>query len=189
MSKMLGNLSFAITIMLCSVIPCISAKIPVRVIDGTVTKVSDGDTIQVTDHLGTKVKVRFYGMDAPETPKVNRQTGIVNKPGQPFGQEAEAVLRTKIYNQRVRLQVMDVDRYKRLVSIVWLGNRNINIEMVSEGWGWAYRQYLGGSYVHEFIQAETSAKRARRGLWQQLNPQSPADFRKALKIRGAGDYY
>lgn len=29
-----------------------------------VSKVSDGDTVQVQDTLGTKVKVRLYGIDA-----------------------------------------------------------------------------------------------------------------------------
>lgn len=49
-----------------------SAREPLRVIEGVVTKVSDGDTIQVTDHLGTRIKVRLYGIDAPETAKGNR---------------------------------------------------------------------------------------------------------------------
>jgi len=44
------------------------AKAPIRTIEGIVTKVSDGDTIQVTDSLGTKVKVRYYGIDCPEHP-------------------------------------------------------------------------------------------------------------------------
>jgi len=50
------------------------AKEPVRTIEGVVSKVSDGDTIQVLDPYGTKVKVRMYGMDAPETEKSNRKT-------------------------------------------------------------------------------------------------------------------
>ena len=45
------------------------AKEPIRTIEGVVSKISDGDTIHVTDSLGTKVKVRFYGIDAPETEK------------------------------------------------------------------------------------------------------------------------
>lgn len=53
------------------------AKQPIRTIEGIVTKVSDGDTINVTDDLGTKVKVRLYGIDAPETQIVNKDTGEV----------------------------------------------------------------------------------------------------------------
>lgn len=101
------------------------AKEPIRTIEGTVTKVSDGDTIHVTDGYGTKVKVRFYGIDAPETEKSNKKTGRVSKPGQPFGEEAFNALRGKIFRKRVRLEITEIDKYKRSVAIVWLGNRNI----------------------------------------------------------------
>jgi endonuclease YncB( thermonuclease family) len=47
---------------------------------------------EVTDSLGTKVKVRFYGIDCPETEKSNRRTGRVSKVGQPYGQEAYRAL-------------------------------------------------------------------------------------------------
>lgn len=116
------------------------AKEPIRVIDGTVSRVSDGDTILVVDRLGTKVKVRLYGIDAPETEKKSRKTGLVSKEGQPYGEEALDALKGKIGGQRVKTEVVDVDRYKRAVSVVWLGERNINKEMVREGFAWAYRQ-------------------------------------------------
>jgi len=56
----------------------------IRTITGTVTKVSDGDSIQVTTPEQTNIKVRLYGIDAPETPKINHHTGRVNKPGNPM---------------------------------------------------------------------------------------------------------
>jgi endonuclease YncB( thermonuclease family) len=58
------------------------AREPIRTVTGTVTKVSDGDTIHVTTPEQTKLTVRLYGMDAPETPKINQRTGHINKPGQ-----------------------------------------------------------------------------------------------------------
>jgi endonuclease YncB( thermonuclease family) len=58
--------------------PCL-AKTPIRTIEGIVTRVSDGDTIQVTDGYGSKVKIRLYGMDAPETEKSNHKTGRVSR--------------------------------------------------------------------------------------------------------------
>lgn len=64
------------------------AKGTTRSIEGVVTKVTDGDTLNVTDDLGTKVKVRLYGIDAPETEKTNKKTRRVSKPGQPYGSEA-----------------------------------------------------------------------------------------------------
>jgi endonuclease YncB( thermonuclease family) len=157
------------------------AKEPTRSIDGIVSKISDGDTIHVTDSLGTKVKVRFYGIDAPETEKGNKKTGKISKQGQPYGEEAYRALQSKLERHRVRLDVMDTDRYGRTVSIVWLGSRNINLEMVQEGWAWAYTQYLDRPHASEYIQAEEQARKARKGLWQQSNPQPPWEFRKLQK--------
>lgn len=180
---MMYRIIAAVMLLCLSTIPSF-AKEPVRTIEGLVTKVSDGDTIQVTDQLGTKVKVRFYGMDAPETEKSNKKTGKVSKLGQPYGEEAFQALRQKIDRQRVRLDVMDIDRYGRTVSIVWLGNRNINREMVAEGWAWAYRQYLDRAHASEYINVEDQARKAGKGLWQQNNPQPPWEFRKSLKKSG-----
>jgi endonuclease YncB( thermonuclease family) len=134
---MMLRITFLATLLaLFLVSPCL-AKDPIRTIEGIVTKVSDGDTIQVMDSLGTKVKVRFYGIDCPETEKSNKKTGRVSKSGQPYDEEAYRALQGKLQRQRVRLDVMDTDRYGRTVSIVWLDDRNINIEMVAEGWAWA----------------------------------------------------
>lgn len=80
--------------------PVSYAKDPIRTIEGTVIKVSDGDTINVQDAMGSKVKVRFYGIDSPETEKSNKKTGRVSKPGQPYGEEAYRALNSKVYRKR-----------------------------------------------------------------------------------------
>lgn len=173
---------FLITILLfLTTVSSCFAKEPARSIDGVVSKISDGDTIQVTDSLGSKVKVRFYGIDCPETEKSNRKTGRVSKEGQPYGEEAYRALQGKLLRQRVRLDVIDTDKYGRTVSIVWLGSRNINLEMVADGWAWAYTQYLDRPHASEYLQAEEQARKARKGLWQQNNPQPPWEFRKLQK--------
>lgn len=160
------------------------AKEPIRVVEGKVVKVSDGDTVQVVTADRTKLRVRLYGIDAPETPKVNHRTGKVNKPGQPYGEEAERALAQKIAGKMVRLEIMDIDQYKRMVGRIVLDGRDINREMVREGWAWAYKQYLQSPYASEYIESEKQARAARLGLWQQGNPQPPWEFRKALRIRG-----
>jgi len=157
------------------------ARAPIRVIEGIVLKVTDGDTVQLQDKLGSKVKVRLYGIDAPETEKVNRKTGRVGKQGQPYGQEAFEALRGKVGGKSVTAEVMDIDRYRRAVAVVRYGNRNINQEMVREGFAWAYRRYLDRPHASEYIGAEEQARRERRGLWRQSNPLPPWEFRKMLK--------
>jgi micrococcal nuclease len=102
--------------------PLISvAKEPVRTEEGIVKKVADGDTVTVMTNEGTKLKVRLYGIDAPETKKMNHKTGVVSKPGQPYGEEAYRALENKLLGKRVKVVIMDVDRYRRMVGILYLG--------------------------------------------------------------------
>lgn len=159
------------------------AKEPIRVLEGTVIKVSDGDTINV-DSGGTRLKVRLYGIDAPETPKINRKTGMIGKPGQSYGNDAWRALDNKVYRQRVRVEIRDVDKYDRLVSVVWIGSRDINREMVAEGWAWAYRKYLDRPHASDYMGAEERARARRLGLWRDANPRPPWEFRKALRVQG-----
>lgn len=64
---MMGKYLIAVLIILLLAPSLALAKQPIRTIEGLVVKVSDGDSLNVKDNLGTKVKVRLYGIDAQET--------------------------------------------------------------------------------------------------------------------------
>lgn len=159
----------------------------IRTVTGTVTKVSDGDSIHLTTPEQTKLKVRLYGIDAPETDKINNHTGQVNKPGQPYGEEAWKALKDKIIGKQVKLEILDIDKYRRMVGIIWLDDRNINLEMVLEGYVEAFVEYLKPPYLLEFLAAEQQAKSAKRGIWSLPEYERPKDFRKRLKLIGSSD--
>lgn len=156
------------------------AKKPIRVLEGTVTRVSAGDTIKVLDDQGTEVKVRMYGIDAPETEKTNKK----GKVAQPYGDEARKALEGKIAGKRVKLDVMGIGMYKTFVSIVSLDGRNINEEMVAEGHAWVNKHNLKKPYKKEYTQLEEEARANKLGLWKQGNPQPPWEFKKASKKGG-----
>lgn len=160
------------------------ARDPIRTATGTVTKVSDGDTIHVTTANRTKLRVRLYGIDAPETPKINNRTHRVNKPGQPYGEESWRALKGKIMGMQVRLDILDIDKYKRMVGMIWLGERNINLEMIREGYAEVFIEYLREPYRSQFMRAELEARSAKKGIWSLPNYERPRDFRKRLKVRG-----
>jgi len=85
------NLWFVITInfiLMTSLQIFTTANSTIRTVTGTVTKVSDGDTIHLTTPEQTKLKVRLYGIEAPKTDKINNHTGRISKPGQPYGEES-----------------------------------------------------------------------------------------------------
>ncbi len=116
---------------------CISVPTPhaaIRTVSGTITKVTDGDTVHVTTPEQTKLKVRLYGIDAPETDKINNKTGRVNIPGQPYGEESMNTLANKIMGKKVKVDILDIDKYRRMVGMIYLENRNINLEMIRQGY-------------------------------------------------------
>ena len=154
---------------------------PIDTAEGVVVKVIDGGKINVNSE-GMILKIRLYGIDAPEKKKISLKTGEVNKAGQPFGEESWKALESKVYHQKVQLEIIDIDRYGRMVAIVWLRGREINKEMVAEGWAWAYRKYIHDPYTSEYINAEEKARKEKRGLWQQHKPQPPWEFRQIQKL-------
>jgi endonuclease YncB( thermonuclease family) len=169
--------------------PTIFINIPfsqaaIRTVTGTVTKVSDGDTIHLTTPEQTKLRVRLYGIDAPETPKINAHSGQLNKPGQPHGEESWKSLESKIMGKQVRLDILDIDKYRRMVGMIYLDNRNINLEMIREGYAEAFVEYLKPPYRTQFLEAERVAKSEKRGVWSLPDYERPRTFRKRLKVRG-----
>jgi micrococcal nuclease len=78
--------------------------------------------------------------DAAEIPEPDRDelaAGIdAPEKGQPFGTKSRENLAVKVFGQVVRVELFDVDRYKREVGRIFLGERFVNMEMVRDGFAW-----------------------------------------------------
>lgn len=145
-----------------------AAQIDRPVLSGIVTRVIDGDTIEVRLTSGP-IRVRLNGIDTPER-------------GQPWGRQATDALSTLVMAKRVELEPFAQDRYDRLVANVFVGSMRVNDRLVSDGHAWAYRVYLSPENI-ALCGAEDAARRAKRGLWG-LKPQdraAPWDWRKRPK--------
>jgi endonuclease YncB( thermonuclease family) len=141
-----------------------------RTVEGMVRAVYDGDTVLLTTREESRLKVRLYGIDAPETRKPD-------KAGQPYGDVAKRTLMYKIMGRRVVAEIVDIDQHQRAVAVIRHEGRDINREMVAEGMAWAYRQYLQGAYASEYISSENRARSRRAGIWRESKPQPPWEFR------------
>src|SRR2546428_10732285 len=87
---------------------------------GTVVGISDGDTISVLRE-GKAVKVRLYGVDAPEK-------------AQAFGTKARQFTAALVFQKDVTVIVHATDRYGRLVGEVLLPDgRSLSQELVKAG--------------------------------------------------------
>jgi hypothetical protein len=111
-----------------------------------------------------QVKVRLGEIDTPERK-------------QPYGTRAQQVLSDLAYNKQARVVVQDTDRYGRTVGRVYVGNLDVNAEMIRQGAAWAYRQYLKDQSL---LALEAEAKAAKRGLWglPETERCPPWDWRK-----------
>ena len=131
---------------------------------GRVVKVADGDTITVVqDKTNKKVRIRFYGIDAPEK-------------SQEYGKKSLSVLKNLLDNEIVEVEVKDKDQYGRIVGVVYHNNRNVNLYMLETGNVWYYKQYAKGQY--DYANAEKRAKENRIGLWKDKSPTPPWQYRR-----------
>jgi len=157
---------------------------PKALIAGTVTKVTDGDTIEVTLAGGTVEKVRLIGVDTPET--VHPTKGV-----QPYGPEASAFTKERLTDQAVQLETdaEERDRYGRLLAYVYLTNGAMyNAVLVDEGYAQMATFPPNVLYVEVFRALQTPAREANRGLWGlSAQPAEPStdegDVSKALELR------
>lgn len=132
---------------------------------GDVVGVHDGDTITILWE-DKEVKVRLFGIDAPET-----------HPAQDYGQRAKQFASQLLYKKRARILVKDKRlTYGRVVGEVFVEAEgrevSANATIVASGFAWAYRQYSS-----DFVEQETEARNARRGLWADPKPMPPWEFR------------
>lgn len=135
-----------------------------REISGKVTRVSDGDTIWVSDSLG-RHKIRLNRIDAPES-------------NQEFGKESTAHLKLLIAGKTVRVEYESTDQYGRVLGIVFLDGTDINLQMVRDGCAWHYKHF---DKTPAYAEAEREAREAKRGLWASPDPVNPYQWRKAKR--------
>ena len=122
-----------------------------------VVRVVDGDTI-IVNLNGTEERLRYIGMDTPET-------------DEPYFDQATEANRLLVDGQTVRLvrDVSDRDRYGRLLRYIYLSDGTfVNAELVRQGWARAAAYPPDTAHVDEFAQLEAEAYAARLGIWQNM---------------------
>ncbi|WP_229826645.1 thermonuclease family protein [Sphingobacterium griseoflavum] len=126
-----------------------------------VTKVIDGDTFWVADG-SEKYKVRFIGVDAPETRNSRwKQKGKL-------AAEAKAFVKNLTEGKSVRLEldVQHKDRYQRILAYVYLADGTfLNAELLKAGYAVVDTYPPNVKYVELFTELQTEARKQQVGLW------------------------
>ena len=153
-------------------IPALSAQAAWKV---EIVKLKDGDSL-VVRYLGgrpeyglkkgQKVQVRLKGIDAPEY----RQAG--------GAEAAKALAAILAGGDSWSLEPMGRDQYGRVVGMLYVngpdGRQWVNLLMVEKGHAWVYRKYTRSKRLRS---AESLARREKRGLWADKNPEPPWKYR------------
>jgi len=139
----------------------------------TVSRVTDGDTIQVRDGSAEKT-IRLVGIDAPELSHKKRE------PSQPYAHAATKFLAGLVLNKTVEIKEYGQDRYGRTLAVVFQGGKNVNLEMVKAGYAEVYRgNPAPGFDSAPYWKAENAAKVAKKGIWAQGEKYvSPREWRR-----------
>lgn len=162
----------ASTVVALSGLACSAQDSPVLV--GTVTKVVDGDTIDVQLSSGP-IRVRLHGIDTPER-------------GQRWFSESSGALTGLVLGKEVDIEPFEQDHYDRMIGIVYRGDLNVNVELVKRGHAWAYRGYMRNADSDICI-LEAAARAAKRGLWAaREQPIAPWEWRRKATRAAPTDY-
>jgi len=141
---------------------------PVSLEKAKVVRVIDGDTVEVELSNGAKEKVRFIGINTPES-----TTRI-----EPYGKEAAGYTKNQLTGKTVYLEkdVSDRDKHGRLLRIVWIEQpkeiseseiraKMFNSILVLEGYAQVATYPPDVKYAEYFKKFTAEARAANKGLW------------------------
>lgn len=132
---------------------CCFAIEPIETIEAKVNKIIDGNNIIVSDLKNDKTfKVSLYGISVP-------------KYDQYYGRQTIAYLSELISHKKVFISVYDIDKYSGKVGIIFVNNKNINKNLVANGYALVYKEYNKLEDVDDWINKENNAKKQKIGLW------------------------
>lgn len=161
---------------LCALGACAATPASPPMLRARVHAVLDGDTFHARPSEGTfpkgakrvhdsLVSVRLEGIDAPEK-------------DQPWGDSSRAALGRLIAGATIEIEVVTIDKYRRIVGRVHRDDLVVNARMVGEGHAWMFRRYTTSP---ELDSLETDARDKRRGLWSSPAPIEPSLWRRRGK--------
>jgi endonuclease YncB( thermonuclease family) len=138
---------------------------------GKVIGVMDGDTIEVLDASKTPRRIRLEGIDAPEK-------------AQPFGNRSKQHLSDSVFGKQVEVVSNKSDKYGRTVGKVLMNGKDANLEQVRAGFAWHYKEYQKEQLTADralYADAEIAARNTKKGLWVDLKPMPPWEWRHGGK--------
>lgn len=138
-----------------------------------VLSIKDGDTIKAYCQ-NQEVAIRLAAIDTPEKK-------------QAYGKDAKNYLESLVRDKTLTIQIIDKDRYGRLVGNIFIDKMYVNAQMVKAGYAWvydAYKKTAAKGQLNNMLLFQKQAKRSKIGLWADEKPEAPWIYRKDAKKFG-----
>lgn len=133
----------------------------------SVIKVIDGDSIKI-NHDGQFGIVRLYGIDSPEWK-------------QPYSRKAKLYLEKLILHKDIQVKALYMDKYSRIVALVYFQGNLVNKLLVEKGLAWVHIYYCHMQMCEGWKRLEQHAKTKRIGFWREKNPIPPWVWKRIHK--------
>lgn len=126
---------------------------PTGLIEATVTRVVDGDTIKI-NYQGNEETVRMIGIDTPESVHPD------NSKNTEAGRKASNYTKERLDGKTIKLEfdVAERDKYGRLLAYVWINDKMYNMELLENNMAELMTVPPNVKYESEFQKAKKEAK-------------------------------
>jgi micrococcal nuclease len=133
-----------------------------NVLNGKVTSVIDGNTIEMLTDDNESYKIMLYGIDSPEL-------------GQEYGEKAKKFLEKIILDKNVNVNIQGKDRWGNRLGIILIeGTLDPRFNLLEAGLAWTAER----DPVQELEVIKEKAREKGKGLWKEQDPTPPWIYRR-----------
>jgi endonuclease YncB( thermonuclease family) len=137
-------------------------SVEARTLQGKVTRIIDGNTLEFLSDEGDRYTILLSGIDCPELT-------------QAFGDEAKICLEKLTLNKKASINISGKDRSGNTVAEVLIdGKKDPRIQLLKEGLAWTTETNADSS-----LESQRAASQSKKkGLWKEENPTPPWTHRR-----------
>ena len=146
---------------LCFLLLTVAAAAPAHTMEGKVTRIIDGNTLEFVSTAGETYVMVLSGIDCPELT-------------QAYGDEARICLEKLALNKKAIVTVKGKDRTGNSIAEVMLdGKKDPRIQLLKDGLAWTQE-----GISNELESYKVASQSKKKGLWKDENPTPPWTFRR-----------
>lgn len=108
--------------------------------------------------------------------------------GEAYGNEALTFTKGLVLQREVQIEIESMDKGGNFIGWLFYDNKNLSVELVSNGLSTVHGTAEASSYYHNLITAETTAKQAKLNMWSNYKPEEHVERVEEVQVERKIDY-